>query len=320
MPLLAQVTPAPTPSPVPSPAPTVTVTPPASVGEATGLVWESVVALWQGFVANIPLILVGLAVLGIGFLVSRLIGDWARRGIRRAGADNVVAGLTERLVRILVLVLAVLLGLSIAGVSVSAALAGLGIAGLAVALALQGILENFVAGLIIILRKPFRAGDEVEIDDHVGVVTDIDLRTTRIRDFDGELVIIPNTTVFEATLVNRTHSTTRRSSIAVGVDYRDDHDAVGELLRDAVHRVDGVLEEPAVQVVCTELGESSVNFEVRFWTAPRNRDAVATTDRVLRTTKTALDTNGFTIPWPIRTLVVDPEDDNVVRHRDVGTS
>jgi hypothetical protein len=63
------------------------------VGEATGLVWESVVALWQGFVANIPLILVGLAVLGIGFLVSRLIGDWARRGIRRAGADNVLAGL-----------------------------------------------------------------------------------------------------------------------------------------------------------------------------------------------------------------------------------
>ena len=312
--LLAQVAPV---SPVPSPEPLMTGDPPATVGEATGLAWDTVVALWEGFVANIPLILIGLVVLAIGIVVSRYVGAGARRGIQRAGSDPVVSNLTERLVRIFVLVLAVLIALSIAGVSVSAALAGLGIAGLAVALALQGILENFVAGLIIILRKPFRAGDEIEIDDHVGVVTDIDLRTTRIRDFDGELVIIPNTTVFEATLVNRTHAATRRSTITVGVDYRDDHDAVAPLLQEAVGAVDGVLDSPAVQVLCVELGDSSVNFEVRFWTSPRNRDAVATTDRVLRATKTALDANGFTIPWPITTLVVDDLDANVLQHRAV---
>jgi small conductance mechanosensitive channel len=194
---------------------------------------------------------------------------------------------------------------------VGAALAGLGIAGLAIAFALQSILENFVAGLLLIFRKPFVAGDQIIVGEHEGTVADIDLRTTRIVRYDGELAIIPNATVFSESLINLTHSHRRRSGISVGIDYRDDHDAVADVVRRAVERTEGVLEDPGVLVVCRELGDSSVNFDVYYWTAPRITDVVLARDRVLRATKSALDANGFTIPWPIRTLVMD----DVVKYR-----
>lgn len=228
-----------------------------------------------------------------------------------------LAGLAQRLTRGAVLLVIVLLALSIAGVPVGTALAGLGIAGLAVAFALQPILENFAAGLLLILRKPFRAGDQIQVSDYEGTVIDIDLRTTRLFDYDGELVIIPNAEVFNSSLVNLTHTTKRRSRIEVGIDYRNDHDAAGDLIADAVRDVDGVLAEPDVAVVCAALGDSSVNFEVRYWSAPRSADVVAVRDRVLRATKSALDDNGYSIPWPIRTLIVDDIDDNAVAHRAV---
>lgn len=278
---------------------------PASVGEATNLVLDTVRSMWEGFLSSLPLIAVGVVIVALGVVVADRVARWASRGVRRAGADEVVGGLTQRLVRLVMILAIVLLALSVAGVSVGAALAGLGIAGLAVALALQPILENFVAGLLLILRKPFRAGDQVVIGDYEGTVIDIDLRTTRVHDYDGELIIIPNAEVFNAALVNLTHAGSRRSSIAVGVDYRDDHDAVAGVIERAVRAVEGVLEDPPPRVLCTELGESSVNFTVQYWTGARRFDVVTTRDRVLRATKTALDTAGFTIPWPIRTLVMD---------------
>lgn len=212
-------------------------------------------------------------------------------------------------------VLFVLLALSVAGVSVSAALAGLGIAGLAVALALQGILENFVAGLIVIVQKPFRAGDEIILEDHKGLVTDIDLRTTRVKTYNGEMVVIPNTVVFRSTLVNLTHAGVVRTQVAFGIDYRDDHDAVADIVTAAVTGLDGVLDSPPVSVRCTGLGESSVDFDVRYWSRANRSSVVGTRDRVIRATMTAFESNGYTIPWPIRTLVMDDLSRNVVTHR-----
>lgn len=306
--LLAQTPPTPT-------APSVTVDPPETVEEATSLIWESVAGLWEGFVANIPFLLVALVLLVVGVVVARAIGRASQRGIHRAGGDVVVSNLTERLVRIAVVVMFALLALSVAGVSVSAALAGLGIAGLAVAFALQGILENLVAGLIVIIQKPFRAGDEIIIEDYQGRVTDIDLRTTRVRTYNGEMVIIPNTHVFQEKLVNLTHSGVIRTQVAFGIDYRDDHDAVAGIVVEAVTGIAGVLDDPAVSVRCTGLGESSVDFDVRYWSAATRSSVVGTRDRAIRATKTALEANGYTIPWPIQTLVMDDLGDNVVHHQ-----
>jgi small conductance mechanosensitive channel len=206
---------------------------------------------------------------------------------------------------LIVLVAFVLLALSISGVPVGAALAGLGLAGLAIAFAVQSILENFVAGILLIIRKPIVHGEQVIIGDWEGTVEDIDLRVTRLIDYDGELVIIPNGEVFKSTLINLTRRGTRRSRVIVGIDYRNDHDAAGPLLEAAAASVPAVLPAPAPQARCVELGDSSVDFEVRYWTAPDIATVVDARDAVLRAVKSALEEAGMTIPWPIRTLARD---------------
>jgi small-conductance mechanosensitive channel len=177
--------------------------------------------------------------------------------------------------------------------------------GVAVGLAVQGILENFIAGVILLVRQPFSAGDQVRSGEFEGTIDSIDLRVTRLIDYDGEMILIPNRDVYNNPLVNLTRRGKRRTVVMVGVDYRDDHDDARAVIHDAIRAVDGVLEHPEPEVLLTELGESSVNFEVRYWTRPDIRTVRRTQDRVLAAAKRGIQDAGMTIPWPIRTLVPD---------------
>lgn len=293
-----------------SPTPDLQIDSPDGLGEATNVLVDSIEGLLEGLLRSLPLIAIGLVILVVGVLLARVLGRGAARGVRRAGGDQVVVNLTVRLLRLVVVVAAFLLALSVAGVPVGAALAGLGIAALAIAFAMQSILENFVAGIILIMRKPIRHGEQVIIGEQEGTVDDIDLRVTRLIDYDGEEIIIPNAEVFRSTIVNLTRRGRRRTRVVVGVDYRDDHDAAKELIEAAVAGIDGVIEVPAPQARCIALGESSVDFEVRYWAAPDIVSVVDTQDRVLRGVKSALEDAGMTIPWPIRTLAFD----NTLQH------
>lgn len=288
-----------------SPAPDLELDTPEGLGEATSVLVDAIEGLLEGFLRSLPLIAIGLLILLVGVVLARLAGRGTARAVSRAGGDQVVVRLTARLARLLMVLAAMLLALSVAGVPVGAALAGVGIAGLAIAFALQSILENFVAGILLIIRKPITHGEQVRIGEHEGTVDDIDLRVTRLIDYDGEQVIIPNGEVFKAVIVNLTRRGRRRTRVVVGIDYRDDHDAAGPLLEGAIAAVAGVLDAPAPQARCIEMGESSVNFELRYWTAPDIATVVDTQDRVLRSVKSAIESAGMQIPWPIRTLSFD---------------
>jgi small conductance mechanosensitive channel len=280
----------------------VDITDPASWFE---LVAEAAETLAAGFVARLPLIALGLLMLVLGLVAVRFAVRWTESGLRRARADVAVQRLVANLLRVLLVLLVLLFALSVMGIEVGAVLAGLGLAGLALAFALQNILENFVAGMLILIRKPFRPGDQIESNDFAGTVEDIDLRVTRLRDFDDEIVLIPNATVFTQPIVNLTRLGRRRTRVIVGIDYRDDHDRAREVLTDAVVGVHGVMTHPEPEVLCVELGDSSVDFEVSYWTLPQMREVRFVRDRVLRACKSAVETEGMTIPWPIRTLAAD---------------
>jgi small conductance mechanosensitive channel len=266
---------------------------------------EAVTQLAAGFIAWLPLLGLALVVLVVGLVATKFAVRGVERGMRRGKVDDTVQRLVSMLLRVGLVILSFLLALSVAGISVGAALAGLGLAGLALAFALQSILENFVAGLLILMRKPFRHGDQIISGEFEGTVEDIDLRVTRLVDYDGELVLIPNATVFTETLINLTRRGKRRTRVTVGIDYRDDHDAAGAILREATAATEGVLADPAPNAWVVELGDSSVDFEVNYWTAPDIRSVRSTQDRVLRACKTAVEAAGMTIPWPIRTLATD---------------
>lgn len=274
---------------------------------------EAARELGGAIVDQLPLIVLGLVVFGIGLAIVGLIHRGIVRGTSSDRLDASVARLVQTLSRAVLVMLVVVLALSVAGVNVGALLAAIGIAGLAIAFALQSILENFIAGILLLWRKPFRPGDQVRLGDHEGVVDDIDLRVTTLIDYDGEVVLLPNATVFADPIINRTHRGRRRTTVLVGVDYRDDHDGARDVLLDAVRSVGGVLEDPMPVVQLSELGESSVDFAVRYWTMPEQAEVLRVQDKVLSAAKTALESAGMTIPWPIRTLVVDEDSTPALR-------
>ncbi len=257
----------------------------------TELVTDKLNELYQAFLRSLPLIGIGLVVGIIAVAIALFLANLASRGLDRTGGDKIATNLIGRLVRFALVVIAVLFSLSVAGVPVG--------------LAVQGILENFIAGVILLIRKPFTAGDQIISGDYEGAVETIDLRVTHLIDYDGQLILIPNNDVYSTPLVNLTRRGARRSRMMIGVDYDDDHDAARDLIHEAVTGLEGVLDDPAPEVLLIELGDSSVNFEIRYWTDPDVGSVRRTQDRVLSAAKRALDDAGISIPWPIMTLKTD---------------
>ena len=278
------------------------------------VVTDRVEDLTSSLLDQVPLLVLALIVLVVGLLLAGIAQRLITRATRTSRLDAAVSRLIQTLSRVLLVTLVILLALTVAGVNVGSALAALGIVGLAIAFAVQSILENFVAGVLILVRRPFRPGDQVQLGEYEGTVDDVNLRVTSVIDYDGEKVLVPNSTVFANPIVNTTERGRRRTTVMVGVDYRDDHDEAREVLRAAVSEVEGVLSTPPPLVLLSELGDSSVNFEVLYWTRPEQMQVITVRDRVLAAAKRGIEEAGMTIPWPIRTLVVDG-DSAVVRHR-----
>lgn len=282
----------------------VDITDPSSVLDR---VQDALADLGGDVLDQVPLIVLGVIVLVAGLVVVGLVHRLIVRTTSGGRLDSSVARLVQTLSRAVMVAMALLLALAVAGVNIGSALAALGIAGLAIAFAVQSILENFIAGILLLVRRPFRPGDQVQLGDHEGIVDDIDLRVTTLVDYDGEVVLLPNAQVFADPIVNRTHRGRRRTTVMVGVDYRDDHDRAREVILEAVRGVPDVLTDPKPVVQMSELGESSVDFAVRYWTLPEQAEVLRVRDRVLSVVKSAIEAEGMTIPWPIRTLVVDED-------------
>lgn len=280
------------------------LTDPSEVADRVG---DAVGEIWGGFLAQVPLIVLAGIILVVGLVLAR----FAQRGVVRATdnskLDPAVARLIQTLARVAIIALVLLFALSVAGFNIGSVLAALGIAGIALALAMQSILENFIAGILILARRPFRPGDQVRLGEFEGTVVDVNMRATTVTQFDGEKVLLPNAQVFNEPITNTTERGRRRTEVMVGVDYRNDHDRAREVLFQAVQTVDGVLSEPPPRVLLDELGDSSVDFRIMYWTLPQNAEVNGVKDKVLGAAKSAIEAEGMTIPWPIRTLVVDPD-------------
>ena len=205
------------------------------------------------------IVLVGTLVLAA--TVSRLL----RRVVTRGIGQGFAAILTSRFIGYAVFLLGLSYALTVLGVRVGPLLGALGLGGLVLALALQGVVGNFVSSVILQTRRPYTVGDTVELDGHVGVVEDIDSRTTQIRGLDGTHIRIPNSNVANAAIVNLTREPVRRSSLAVGVAYDTDLQQATEAICDALARVPRVLSEPEPAVNLDGFGDSSIGFNVLYW-------------------------------------------------------
>ncbi len=205
------------------------------------------------------IVLVGTLVLAAAG--SRLL----RRIVTRGIGQGFAAILTSRFIGYAVFLIGLSYALTVLGVRVGPLLGALGLGGLVLALALQGVVGNFVSSVILQTRRPYTVGDTVVLDGHVGVVEDIDSRTTQLRGLDGTHIRIPNANVAGATIVNLTREPVRRSSLAVGVAYDTDLQQATEAIYAALERVPRVLPDPAPAVNLDGFGDSSIGFNVLYW-------------------------------------------------------
>ena len=233
---------------------------------------------------------------------GRLIRRALSRGLARTPVTPFAAIVLGKTVVYLAVVVGLYFSLSVLNLEVGPLIGALGLAGLAVAFAFQDILENFIAGVLILMRQPIKVGDEMESNGYQGDVQDLSLRAVAIDTFDGDRVYLPNSMVWKSPLVNFTETPLRRTTLVVGVAYRTDLDHAQRVLQEAIDKVPGVVIPPAATVEFVEFNNSSIDFYVRYWHASDRPSLWAVRDRAGRAMKKALDAAGIEIPFPQRTL------------------
>jgi MscS family membrane protein len=241
-----------------------------------------------------------------------LVSEAARqRSIQDGREDELapVVTLLVRLGRVVVVLGAIVILLSHFGVSVIGFAAVLGILGLGLSLAAQDTIADAIAGFTILIDRPFRVGDRIEIEgiDTWGDVTDIGLRTTRIRTRDNRLVIVPNSTIGKNEVVNYTFPDPRyRIQTHVGIAYGTDIEAVRRLIVDTVRQVEGVLPDKPVDALYNEMGDSAMIFRVRWW-IESYEDTRRVMDRVHTILQVTLDAAGIEMPGPTQNVIFHGE-------------
>jgi len=178
----------------------------------------------------------------------------------------------------------------------------LGLSSVAVGFAFQDIFKNFLAGILLLLNQPFQVGDQIIVSDYEGTVDDINIRSTKIRTYQNENIVIPNSLVFTNPIEVLTEDSKRRTDLVVGLDYNTPLPKAREVLQSATAKVAEVLDEPAIEVDITEFADSSINFVVRYWTRPTQLVIRRTRTQVIMALKAACDQAGYNIPYPIRTV------------------
>jgi small-conductance mechanosensitive channel len=224
--------------------------------------------------------------------------------------DNIVIDLLNKFSGAIVYATAAVIALDVLGVNVMPFIAGAGVMGVAVGFAAKDTLSNLIAGILLIIDRPFEIGDRIEVwsapagSASWGDVIDIGLRATRIRTTDNIVVIIPNNEIMTRDIVNYTTIySSIRVRINIGIAYDADLAKAKALIVQAARSADWILTEPAPKVVVRNFGESSVDLQARVWISnPRKR--MDTIDYITDTVKTLFDDNGIEIPFPKRDITI----------------
>jgi len=221
--------------------------------------------------------------------------------------DDTIGQLVHEVLRIALIFIIVIMILNIWGIEIGPLLAGLGIAGLAVALALQPTLSNIFSGVAIVLDGTFKVGDVIEVGDKSGEVYKIGLRTTRIKSFDNEMIIIPNSEVANSTLKNFYQpDRSIRINIEFGIEYGVDPEYIKRIIIEEVEKVKIIDKEKEVQVIFLEMGDSALNFKVRFWVDDITKKWPAHQEAITRVYR-KLYKEEIGIPYPQRTVWIRDE-------------
>ncbi|WP_350238628.1 small-conductance mechanosensitive channel MscS [Pectobacterium colocasium] len=241
-------------------------------------------------------IVAALVILIVGLVIARIVSGTINKLMISRSIDSTVADFLSALVRYGIIAFTLIAVLSRVGVQTASVIAVLGAAGLAVGLALQGSLANFAAGVLLVIFRPFRTGEWVDLGGVSGSVTQVQIFSTTLRTSDGKIIVVPNGKIIAGNIINSSREPDRRTEIIVGVAYDADIDVVKKLLGDIVAGDERIQHDKGVTIRLNEMAASSLNFVVWVWTTNGNAQAVYWD--LLESFKRVLDEHRIGIPYP----------------------
>lgn len=277
---------------------------PNSIVHALDIILGSIAKMGDNFLASIPSIFLSLVILGITWVTYRIAYKALFNFFEKISLRDSLTELFLKLSNILIWVLGILIAATIIfpGLTPAKLLTLLGLGSIAIGFAFKDIFENFLAGILILLREPFRIGDFVDCEGGEGFVEDITVRDTNIRKVDGQRIVIPNAMLFKNPVYVRTDLDRRRNTVICGVAYGEDVAGSREVIKKAVEGLPTVDKSKPVQIFAQAFGASSIDFEVTWWSGSKPLEIRESRDEVIEAVKKALDNEGIEIPFPYRTL------------------
>ncbi len=261
----------------------------------------------DGFLIMLPNIVLALIVFAIFFFFGRQVKRVVRRVTRHHHQARNLGLVLGRLAQSAIILVGLFISLSIVIPTLKAGdlVQLLGISGVAIGFAFRDILQNFLAGILILLTEPFRIDDQIVFKNFEGTVENIETRATTIQTYDGRRIVIPNAELFTNTVTVNTAFDKRRMEYDISIGYGDDIDHAKQLILEAMYTVNEVLKDPGPDVLAMDLAESTVNIRVRWWiTPPRRLDDLRSRDKVISAIKKKLYVeNGIDLPYPKRNIL-----------------
>nr|WP_240049070.1 mechanosensitive ion channel [Parerythrobacter lutipelagi] len=261
---------------------------------------DQLVNMAEGFVHALPNLAIGLVIVLVTWLIAKFAVRIANGLVGTTEIRPSLKNLIDTVVKLLIWIIGLMVALIVVmpGMTPASLVAGLGIGAVAIGFAFQDIFENFLAGVLIMLREKMRIGDVIECEGITGKVEHITLRETYVRKLSGEVTLVPNAMLFKNPVEILTDVTQRRHEVVAGVSYDTDLDHAAEVILKAVESVEDVDADKGIDVFATEFNSSSVDFKVRWWAGSKPRDGHVSRDKVIRAIKRDLDEAGIEIPFP----------------------
>ena len=284
--------------------------PPLAI-DVTQRLYSTTRELLRDIVSNLPSLVGAIIVAGLTWGIATLVRYIAYSWAKQTEGDSNTELLIGRLSYGAVWIVGIIIALGVMGLDFGALLGALGLTSVAIGFSLKDVLSNYISGVILLAARPFRINDQVVIGSYEGTITQIQLRATTMKTYDGRVVYIPNQEVFQASIINNTASPRRRSSVLVGIDYAEDISQAIAVITQVLDEIKEVESNPSADVLVNQLGTSTVDLEIRFWVDSRRSGFLATTSKVAQAVKEALEAENIDMPTDIYTLIVREMPDRI---------
>lgn len=270
-----------------------------------GNLFEKLDTWVDGFFRLLPNIVLAIVVLAAFIMAGVVLGRLVRSRARHWDRAN-LGEVMGALLRWTLAVFGVMMAITIVSpnVTLSDLLAGLGVSSVAIGFAFKDILQNMLAGILILLRQPFVVGDEIQSGGHTGTVEKIETRATYIKTYDGRRVVVPNADIYTDSVVVITAFDKIRSQYDIGIGCNDDWDEAKKLMVEAASGCEGVLAEPAPEAIPIAIADSSNNIRLRWWTSSKRAEVIHTFGRVVEAVAKTLDEHGIDMPYPTQVVLL----------------